>query len=146
VKYIYDTDPPTVEMTRRNLAALLVKLDDPASARTLMSPSLSGEPVILVTAVEDAVHYGDRAAGDVVMPTSGMVWGQPAVAGYGARLAGLLEDLVAQRYQPDSVADLVAELREVLGVPVNTWVPIEGLDDLDTGTPRESGAADGGLA
>lgn len=146
MKYIHDTDPPSVEMTRRNLTALLVKLDDPASARTLVSPGLPGEPVILVTAVEDSVHYGDRAAGDVVMPTAGMVWDQPAVAGYGARLAGLLEDLEAQRYQPDTVADLVAELREILGVPVDTWVPIEGLDDIDTGTPGACGITDGGVA
>lgn len=131
MRFIHDSDPMTLELTRRNLAALLAKLDDPASARTLMSPGLPGEPVILVTAVEDAVHYGDRQAGDVVMPTAGVVWAQPAVAGHGTRLAGLLEDLEAQRYQPDIVLDLLAELREVLGVRRETWIPIEGIDVVE---------------
>lgn len=146
MRYIHDVDPPVLEVTRRNLMALLAKLDDPASARTLMSPGKPGEPVIVVTSVEDAVHYADRRlAGEVYMPSAGVTWEQPPVAGQRLRLAGLLEDLQAQRYQPDTVADLVTELREVLGVPADTWVPIEGIDDPDISTHAATDAAtDGG--
>lgn len=56
-----------VELTRRNLTALLEKLDDPASARILISP----ERTIAVRAVEDAEHYADRSPGPVYMPTDG---------------------------------------------------------------------------
>jgi hypothetical protein len=62
---------PRLELSRRNLTALLDKLDDPASARTLVSPGLPGEPVIVVMAVEDSEHYSDRAPGAVYMPTTG---------------------------------------------------------------------------
>lgn len=131
MRYRYGCEPPVLELSRRNLVALLAKLDDPASVRTLMSPGAPGEPVIVVTAVEDAVHYAGRPAGEVFMPTLNVSWGQPAVVGHGARLAGLLEDLEAQRYQPETVVDLLSELREVLGVPRETWIPIDGLDETD---------------
>lgn len=57
---------PTVELSRRNIESLLLKLDDPLSARTL----IDSERRIAVRAVEDGEHYGDRAAGAVYMPTS----------------------------------------------------------------------------
>lgn len=145
MRYLHDVDPPVLEMTRRNLMALLAKLDDPSSARTLMSPGKPGEPVIVVTSVEDAVHYADRHAGEVFMPSAGITWEQPSVAGQRLRLTGLLEDLQAQRYQPDTVADLVTELREVLGVPADTWVPLEGIDDPDTSTDTATDAATGSV-
>lgn len=50
-----------VELTRRNLTALLEKLDDPCSARTLISP----DGLVAVKAVEDAEHYTDRPPGPV---------------------------------------------------------------------------------
>lgn len=59
-----------IELTRRNLEALLAKLDDPASARTL----LDGETGFAVTAVENEEHYSDRPPGAVYMPTSGRLW------------------------------------------------------------------------
>lgn len=71
MRYISDDRLPVLELSRRNLEALLAKLDDPASARTLLSPGGPGDPVIAVRAVEDAEHYSDRAPGAVYMPTSG---------------------------------------------------------------------------
>jgi hypothetical protein len=67
VKHITDAPMPVLELTRRNLTTLLAKLDNPASARTLIAP----EGTIAVRAVEDAEHYADRAPGEVYMPTSG---------------------------------------------------------------------------
>ena len=60
---------PTVELTRRNLMALLTKLDDPASMRTI----IDGERTIAIKAVEDEEHYADRPAGAMYMPTSGLI-------------------------------------------------------------------------
>lgn len=62
-----------LELTRRNLEALLAKLDDPASARTLMKQEDHGEgnEWVEVVAVEDDTHYKVRAAGEVYMPTVG---------------------------------------------------------------------------
>lgn len=57
----------SLELTRRNLQALLDKLDDPDSARTLVDPDWE----IRVTAVEDAEHYSDREPGVVYMPATG---------------------------------------------------------------------------
>lgn len=62
-----DGDFPTVELTRRNLEALLAKLDDPLSARMLIDPDRR----IAVRAVENDAHYSDRAPGAVYMPTTG---------------------------------------------------------------------------
>lgn len=59
-------DPPVVELTRRNLRALLDKLDDPASERTL----IEGAGRVAVRAVEDDEHYRDRWPGVVYMPTA----------------------------------------------------------------------------
>ena len=52
---------PVVELTRRNLLALLAKLDGnpPGSACTLIDP----DDRIAVKAVEDSRHYEDRRAG-----------------------------------------------------------------------------------
>lgn len=60
-----------LELTRRNLQALLDKLDDPLSARTLSKVQEGGDGVIVVVAVEDAEHYSDRAPGEVYMPSTG---------------------------------------------------------------------------
>lgn len=56
---------PTVELTRRNLTALLDKLDDPLSNRMLINDGIA------VAAVEDEEHYADRAPGVVYMPSTG---------------------------------------------------------------------------
>ena len=66
MRYI-EGDPPTLELTRRNLTVLLMKLDDPLSARTLRD----GEGLIAVKAVEDDEHYKTRPPGEVYMPTTG---------------------------------------------------------------------------
>jgi hypothetical protein len=70
MKYLKPHRPgevPVVELTRRNLVALLEKLDDPKSARTLVDRT----DRIAVRAVEDVEHYADRAPGEVYMPSSG---------------------------------------------------------------------------
>ena len=77
MKYIHDAAYPTLELSRRNLEALLAKLDDPASACTLVSPGRPDEPFIVVRAVENDEHYATRAAGEVFMPSSGVIWPQP---------------------------------------------------------------------
>ncbi len=60
MKYIENGDMvPTIELTRRNLEALLEKLDDPNSARTLLDPDCK----IFVTAVENVEHYTNREPG-----------------------------------------------------------------------------------
>lgn len=60
MKYIGDDIGfPTVELTRRNLEMLLLKLDDPDSARTI----IDGEYKIAVRAVENEEHYGKRPPG-----------------------------------------------------------------------------------
>lgn len=59
MKYRDDSDFPVVELTRRNLEQLLLKLDDPKSARTI----IDGERRIAVRAVENEEHYADRPAG-----------------------------------------------------------------------------------
>jgi hypothetical protein len=61
---------PVVELTRRNLNALLAKLDDPLSHRTLLDPDCQ----IAVRAVEDPEHYKTRASGVVFMPTDGLLY------------------------------------------------------------------------
>lgn len=58
---------PVLELTRRNLITLLMKLDDPKSARTLVD----GTGGIIVRAVENDEHYSDRPHGEVYMPSSG---------------------------------------------------------------------------
>jgi hypothetical protein len=54
-------DLPILELTRRNLLALLAKLEDPTSAQTLIDPDRN----IAVRAVADDAHYTDREAGEV---------------------------------------------------------------------------------
>lgn len=65
----YGTGHFVLELTRRNLQALLDKLDDPISARTLTKTDEGG--FIIVRAVEDDEHYSDRAPGAVYMPSTG---------------------------------------------------------------------------
>lgn len=67
MKYVETNSMPVVELTRRNLTVLLAKLDDPASARTL----IDGTNAIAVRAVEDEEHYADRPAGATYVPTTG---------------------------------------------------------------------------
>lgn len=62
-------DVPVLELTRRNLEALLAKLDDPSSRRTLIDADLR----IAVRAVENDDHYKTRPPGLVYMPSSGKV-------------------------------------------------------------------------
>lgn len=50
-----------VTLSRRNLLALLTKLDWPVSARTIERDF--GDFVLAVTAEEDADHYRDRSPG-----------------------------------------------------------------------------------
>jgi hypothetical protein len=71
VRYIAKTEAgmPMLELSRRNLQALLDKLDDPKSARMLVDP----DRLIAVVAVEDDEHYSDRAPGVVFMPSSGEI-------------------------------------------------------------------------
>lgn len=54
-----------VDLSRRNLLTLLVKLDDAGSTRTLVLRCREGEP-LAVTAVTDAEKYSARAAGPVL--------------------------------------------------------------------------------
>ncbi|MDH6245497.1 hypothetical protein [Mycobacterium sp. OTB74] len=56
MKWIADTR--TVELTERNLSALLAKLDDPASVRTLVSPCRA----LAVHAIEDGADPDAAAA------------------------------------------------------------------------------------
>ena len=56
---------PVVELTERNLRALLEKLTDPNSQRTIIDPDSN----IAVRAVPDEEHYADRTPG--VMYTNG---------------------------------------------------------------------------
>jgi hypothetical protein len=56
-----------LELTRRNLEALLKKLDDPLSARALLDP----DTTIIVSAVENEAHYADREPGAIYMPSTG---------------------------------------------------------------------------
>ena len=52
---------PVLELTRRNLNALLEKLSDPLSNRTLIDPT----DKIAVRSVEDRDHYSGRPPGEV---------------------------------------------------------------------------------
>ena len=58
---------PTVELTRRNLTALLAKLDGQPSDSmcTIVDPDRR----IAVKAVEDSEHYADRAPGRMIDET-----------------------------------------------------------------------------
>ena len=59
--YTPDAWPVGIELTRRNLNALLAKLDGnpPNSACTLLAPGST----FYVKAVEDSEHYTERQAG-----------------------------------------------------------------------------------
>lgn len=70
-----------VELTRRNLLALLTKLDQPGSARTLVkdaNPKLAPDVTrLVIVAVEDDAHYSNRLAGDLHPATLALM---PSVA------------------------------------------------------------------
>lgn len=61
MKYIEEGEMgfPVIELTERNLRALLDKLTDPNSYRSLIDPDCK----IQVKAVADSEHYRDRAPG-----------------------------------------------------------------------------------
>ncbi len=63
MKYIPNWPQPIIELTRRNLTTLLLKLDDPDSVRTLIDPDM----FIAVRAVEDDEHYRNRLPGIVII-------------------------------------------------------------------------------
>lgn len=62
---------PTVELTRRNQAVLLAKLDGhpPDSARTIVDPT----DRIAVKVVEDAEHYAERRPGPMHDDTESVI-------------------------------------------------------------------------
>lgn len=64
---------PTVELTRRNLLALLCKLDGhpPDSMCTIADP----DGKIAVKAVEDSAHYSDREPGPMIQETEEALYG-----------------------------------------------------------------------
>lgn len=62
---------PVLELTRHNLLVLLAKLEDPTSHRMIIDP----DHLIIVQAVRDEEHYGNRPAGhmahdEVPFPTA----------------------------------------------------------------------------
>jgi hypothetical protein len=67
----------TIELTRRNLLALLAKLDGhpPNSACTICSPITIGVPSWCVRAVENDAHYSDRPPGPMIEETERMISG-----------------------------------------------------------------------
>lgn len=66
MKFIEGDTRHVIELTRRNLRLLLLKLDDPLSDRTLIAPGSRVE----VRAVEDEAHYAERAPGKIWMPSA----------------------------------------------------------------------------
>ena len=62
-----------IELSRRNLLSLLAKLDGhpPNSACSIMAPN--DMPGWTVHAVEDAEHYADRPAGQMIAETERML-------------------------------------------------------------------------
>lgn len=71
-----------VELTRRNLETLLMKLDLPAGESECTISTGDQNLTLYVKAVEDDEHYSDRPAGMVhpreerrlTKPTKGIVW------------------------------------------------------------------------
>ena len=68
MKFIQSDAACCLELTRRNLTALLAKLDGhpPNSACTLIDP----DNKIVVRAVEDEAHYTDRPPGELHSDTA----------------------------------------------------------------------------
>jgi hypothetical protein len=69
-----DTNEFTVTLSRRNLLALLAKLDEENSARTLISDncyknSTFDISVLIVKAEHDSKHYGSRKPGVIASST-----------------------------------------------------------------------------
>jgi hypothetical protein len=56
-----------ITLSRRNLVALLSKLDEPRSARTLLRRLEDGR-LLVVTAESDAEHYAERNSVGVMTP------------------------------------------------------------------------------
>ncbi len=57
----------TVTLSRRNLLALLAKLDEPDSMRTILRDC--GDLRLVLRAEDDAVHYADREPGPMTPTT-----------------------------------------------------------------------------
>lgn len=57
----------TIVLSRRNLLALLHKLDKPGSAKTLIKRTENG--LLVVQAEEDQDHYGDVSPGQMSSDT-----------------------------------------------------------------------------
>lgn len=58
-----------VELTRRNLLALLSKLDEETSLKILVD----GDQILYVKAVEDEEHYRDRDPGPMTPETEASI-------------------------------------------------------------------------
>ena len=59
-----------IVLSRRNLLALLAKLDQPGSARTIMGGmACEGVEGLMIRSEDDAAHYADRAPGPMVQET-----------------------------------------------------------------------------
>ena len=82
MKWIPDSD--TLELTQRNVTALLDKLDDPLSARTLRAPC----GLVQVTAVESPGAAEAVVAPDTVPLTRSQLW-ELATEGATVRLGGV---------------------------------------------------------
>jgi hypothetical protein len=66
-----------VELTRRNLIALLQKLDSAETTtteRTLVRRGLDGYTILHVKAVPDDEHYSNREPGPMRNPRTGEIW------------------------------------------------------------------------
>ncbi|ROZ56318.1 hypothetical protein EEB12_21715 [Rhodococcus sp. WS1] len=61
----YDPDTETVELTDRNINALMDKLDDPLSARTLISPCEG----VMVRATEDGERNSQNTREGIIVVT-----------------------------------------------------------------------------
>jgi hypothetical protein len=71
-----DSEVVQVALSRRNLLALLAKLDGHPyrSSTTLLLPGTDKEPTLLVLAENDRAHYGKRGYGPGLMHPSTEAW------------------------------------------------------------------------
>ena len=63
------TSDGIIILSRRNLLALLHKLDKPGSSRTLIAPHRA----FVITVEEDAQHYANREAGPMTEDTEAFI-------------------------------------------------------------------------
>lgn len=72
-----EADFAVVELTRRNLTALLAKLDfnrNPGGRRSSECEIMSGDGRAIIRAVEDEVHYSDRLPGEMLENETGRLY------------------------------------------------------------------------